>query len=180
MMTQINLLPWREQARHIKKMRFLITIGGFVILTLVLVLFVHIFFKNAIRHQQKRNTFLQTQISQSQTSYTELEKNKAAQDLTLEKIGFLVGLQNKSYRAVKLFNELPKIVPENVTLIKMKREGNSVYLQGTAPTNLDITALMKNLTRSKVLVQPDLNEISAKDATEENQKMFELKVVQKE
>ncbi len=179
MTTQINLLPWREQARYLKKVRLLLTLGAFVILTLLLVVIIHLFYKNAISYQQQRNTLLNNKISQSQQLFTELEKMKIEQDLIRKKITFLISLQDNSFRAVRLFNEIPKIIPSNITLVKLQRNQDIIILQGIAYSNLDITALMKKLTQSSILIQPDLTEITTKDLPEENEKMFALKIVQK-
>ncbi len=195
MTIQINLLPWREQERRIKKIKFLLTLSSFIILTLLMVVIIHVFYKNAISSQQDLTVFLQKKISDSQIQYTELENTKKEQDITRKKIIFLMNLQNSiwikyscpfrnlqnnSFSAVRLFNILPKIIPSNISLLKLQRVDNIINLQGVAFTNLDITALMKKVTQSQVLVQPNLTEISSQNLTAEDERLFELKLVLKE
>lgn len=179
-MTQINLLPWREQERNLRKLRFFYALGGCIGLSIIAIIIIHLILSHRIQIQKDINTFFQSQIQLNNAEITELEAKQKAQLETRDKIAFLVNLQNESFKAVKLLNELVKIMPTTISLEILKREKNTITLIGIAQSNLDITLLMKRLANSTIFTQPVLKEISAKKDDPLAARMFQLQVEQQE
>lgn len=179
-MTQINLLPWREQARQEKKIEFLIIIGFFIGMTLLFILLIHIYLASLIHEQNKRNEFIQTTLGDKQVLYTGFKDKKQKQAIIESQLQFINSLRDKSFRAVKLMNELVKIVPHTVTLDKLVRENNKITLIGKAQSELQITLLMKNIAKSDIFNQPVLTRISGVPGSNETDRVFELEALQKD
>jgi type IV pilus assembly protein PilN len=179
-MVQINLLPWRERAREIKRKNFFIALAVSVGIAIFVILLFHLYYDDVISYQDKRNLFLQSQISQRQVKIDEIRKKKEEQDAIEVELQFLMGLRSKSYRAVSLLNELLKIVPDTITLSKMNRDGNSITLEGAAQSELAITGFLKSISQSPIFNQPVLAGInSATNSTEGTARFFQIKVEQK-
>lgn len=180
-MIQINLLPWRERAREIKKKNFLVTLAGFVGFTLFLILLFHLYYDDLIRYQDKRNTFLQNEIAQKQAEIDKLRANKEQQALIQVKLQFLMGLREKSYNAVQILNEIIKIVPDTITLSKLTRDGYTLTIEGKAQSDLAITAFLKRISEDNFFAQPVLTGISSQqNAANGSERVFQIKVEQRE
>ncbi len=175
---QINLLPWREQARQIKRKQFLITLAGFIGLTLLFVAIYHIYLDSIVSNQNLRNSYLQTVLNQEQSVLLALEKQKEKQTQINLQLHFLYSLRETSYNAVQILNELTQVVPEGVSLIKLTREGNTITLLGGAQSSLNVTLFMKNISNSHIFNQPDLTEITTKQVKTGEDKYFQLIVKQ--
>jgi type IV pilus assembly protein PilN len=180
-MIQINMLPWRERAREIKKKNFVASLSIAIGCTLFVIFLFHMYYDDLVRYQDKRNAFLQGQIAQKQVEIDELRKDKEQQAVIQTKLQFLMSLREKGYRAVRLLNELLKVVPDAVTLSKLERNGNAITIEGKAQSELVITAFLKSISEVSIFNQPVLTGISSRQgATESSERVFQIKVEQKE
>ena len=179
-MTDINLLPWREQARQVKKIRFAILSGSTIVAAFLLVIFVHIYLNQLINHQMRRNQFLQSAIDKEQAVVFDLNKKKKELATISTQLNFLFNLRRQSYQAVHLLNELILVMPEPVSFNKLVREKNHVLVFGKAKSNLEITQLMKNIDASHQFKQPELTEINAREGSTGDERFFQLKIIQED
>lgn len=179
-MTQINLLPWREQARQGKKTQFIVILVSFIILTLFLVLIAYFYLDSLISSQKKINDFLQTSLDQENSQLLVLHKKKQEQDAVDKQLHFIFGLRDSSYKAVRLLDELTRVVPDSVLLSKITREGDKITIKGKAQSNLQVTLFLKNIAKSPIFTQPILAEINGQENNSEDQKYFLLKFEQRE
>lgn len=177
-MPQINLLPWREQIRQIKKKHFGIIVAICVGITLFLIFLLHIHYKNLINYQIKRNTFLQGELSKEQNELGVLNKKKNAQLSVDTELKFISVLREKSYRAVRMLDALVRVVPEGIALNKIIRDDNNIIILGKAQSEIQITYFMKNLAQSNIFEQPVLTEINSKQTSSGAETEFELRVKQ--
>lgn len=175
-MTQINLLPWREQLRQIKRMNFVIILGCFIVVTLFLVFISHMYLSGIIGNQQQLNAYLQSDFDKEQVELGALNKKKQEQKTVNTELHYILSLRENSYQAVRLLDELVKIVPDAVSLNKISRQGNSIILIGKAESNLQVTLFMENMAKSNFFRQPVLTEISSKENSAGEERYFQLKV----
>lgn len=179
-MIKINMLPWREQARGIKKKNFFVGLAISIGITMFIILLFHIYYNDLIARQDQRNLFLQGQISERQEAINKLREKKEQQKIIENKLQFIIGLREKSYRAIRLLNELLRIVPDTITLGKLFRDGTAITIEGKAQSELAITAFMKSLSQSTVFSQPVLTGITSAGGSEVGtERYFQLKVEQK-
>ncbi|EKD45539.1 MAG: hypothetical protein ACD_69C00244G0002 [uncultured bacterium] len=175
-MTQINLLPWREQARKNKKIRFGLTIAATLSLALFCTLIAHLYLQMLITMQQQRNAYLQTQLSQEQTILSMLNKKKQEQTTINSELHFIMSLRQENYQAIRLFDTLVRVIPEGISINKIARDGNNIVLLGKAQSNLQITLLMKNIAKTLVFKQPELTEITGRESNVGETRNFQIKV----
>lgn len=179
-MIQINLLPWREQARQQKRKEFGYTVGAFVALTIIAIIFTHIHYAGKIKTEIKRNAFLRTEVGTENQALLSLNDQLKEGETVDAELHFLMSLREKSYQAVSLLDELARVMPEAVTLTQVTREGSTITIFGKALSDYQITLLMKSMSKSHVFNQPELNQIDAKDDDKNSGTFFQLKVTQKE
>lgn len=179
-MTQINLLPWREEYRQTKRKQFMIILGCFVALSLFFVFIFHLFMLQLIDNQLHKNTLLQDNINHVQTTLTLLNKKKKEELIANSELRFIFSLQEKSYRAVQLLDELVKVVPQGITLNQIIKDGDNITISGLATTNLQVTLFMKNLSTNAIFNNPVLTDIDTKGNSSGEERHFQLKVQQQE
>src|ERR1700723_2208540 len=108
-MPRINLLPWREQERKVRRREFLVAAGAAVFASVILVIV--------------------GKLVYSSWTDAQLEKNKLLRKEIIER------LQRKRPEIVHLFDELVKIVPEGVYLTALKENGNKLEIHGVAQSS---------------------------------------------
>lgn len=179
-MTQINLLPWREEERQTKKIIFGITLAGFIVLTIVTILFIHIYLKLEINTQKERSGYLQSVMDQTQSEITALKAKEKKQALIQSKINLVINLRKKSFDAVRLLNLLIAAVPKTIVLEKVSREGNIITIGGFTDSDLQTTLFMRNIAAFKDFKQPVLNVINMQKSQTEDIRHFQIKVEQQD
>lgn len=183
-MTQINLLPWREEARLAKKLRFLILFAAFFVATILLFLLVHFIMTALISRQQSINTYLQNRLDQEKAATVTLNTKKLDMGLREFQLVTAYRIQNQSFKAVSLLNALATNIPDGVNLTKVEKVNDQITLEGQAQSNLEVTAFIKNLENTGKFNQPVLTSISDIEANKEQNvevaKLFQIQVIQKE
>lgn len=175
-MTQINLLPWREEERKFQKIIFGITLGAFVCLTLVAVIFFHIYLKVLVHDQQVRTSYLQTELQNTQTEITTLKDRQKQQAAIRSELQLIIELRTQSFQTVRLLNALVDAVPKTIVLEKLARNGKSITIEGKAESDLQATVMMKNLAAVPGFQQPVLTEIDIDPNSLGSGKHFQMKV----
>lgn len=176
-MIQINLLPWREQARQVKKQNFVWALAATIFISLIVIGIIHFYLSNIDSIQQEENSYLQTVLSQEQIKLTDLQKRKQNAFIIEFQLRFLIGLKKASFKVVKILTELEKIIPPTVSLNSLSKSGKTILLTGEAQTDLDITHFMENIKNAKDFKHPILSEIATGNETYER-KTFKLQAVQ--
>jgi type IV pilus assembly protein PilN len=177
-MIQINLLPWREQARKNKQNRFALVVGMAAAFGFFVTFIFHMHYSSRITEQQKRNIILQQALDEESINLGTLNKKKRDLIDVRDQLHFVYALRESSYRAVRLLNELVIANPEGVTLYKIVRAGDAVSIFGKAKSNLQITMFMESLEKSNYFKQPDLTEISGKEGQAGEERIFQIKLEQ--
>lgn len=178
-MTQVNLLPWREEAKKARQTRFYAILGASAFAAIFCVILLHFYYSGKIYHQRLRNDYLQTEASKEQTELTALDDKKKEKIVVEDELHFVMSLRESSYHAVELLDELVRVIPEGIILKKIIRQDNLVTLIGSSNSNLQVTLLMKNISKSKLFLEPDLTEITGKENTSGEERLFQLKFNQK-
>lgn len=178
-MTQINLLPWREQARQLSRIRFIATSSMVVVLAFISIILIHIYLSKLLDYQGRRIAYLQSEMGKEQAQLNTLIAQKKEQVIIGNDLNFILNLRERSYRAVQLLDSLARIAPNGVSFNKVIRKGDDVTLMGKAKSNLQVTSLMKNIIHSKIFDQPDLNQITNKDSSSSEERLFTLNVEQR-
>lgn len=158
-MTSINLLPWREEQREQKKLLFFIGIGIRGMTTIVIVIAIYIFLNSKINNQTERNQKIQTEIKRYERDIREIKKLKMVRAALITRMNIIQQLQENRPEIVHFFDELTKIMPKSIYLVKIVRSGESIMLIGHADTNSSVSALMHNIRKNFWVHSPILEEV---------------------
>lgn len=172
----INLLPWREQERKQKKIRFGLSIISTILLAIIMIIVLHIYFRYLIGYQQQRNKYLQAVIDQERIYLKVLNKQKQHLTIIDNDLNFIIGLRDSSYDAVRILDTLAKVVPDGVSFLSVVRDGKGIVINGIAKSDLQVTQFMENITKSEIFQQPILTSISSRTTNQGEQRQFQINV----
>lgn len=159
-MAQINLLPWREEERTRKKNEFYSILGGTVVLMAVIGLAVHVYMAGMIDHQEKRNSYLQSEIRKVDAKIKEISDLEKKKEQLISRMRVIERLQSNRPEVVHIFDELVRLVPEGLYIQSFVQKGSALTIKGKTQSNARVSALMRALDESSWFASPSLDVIS--------------------
>lgn len=160
-MLRINLLPHREQKKLAHRKRFQNVLAGALLLALGLSYLGYAILDNRKTHQLERNQLLEQEIARLNEQLKSIEALKQKKSALLTRKELIEKLQHERGQAVRIFDELIRLVPEGVYLKDFRQNGQAISLSGTALSSARVSALMRNIAESRVFADPVLIEVSA-------------------
>ena len=147
-MSQINLLPWREESRELQNKEYLTKLS-FIGLFALLLAFVWITFSSAqLKHQSERNRYLESNIVELDKKVAEIRKLKSKKQEIIFRMKVIQDLQGTRSEIVKLYDELVRALPDGIFLAELDKVNAEIKMSGFAESNNRISALMRNLDKS--------------------------------
>jgi len=165
-MSGVNLLPWREERRKYKEKIIYLLLGISVGIAIAFLFVISLYIDVLITNQKYRNSFLDEKIKNLDTQITEINVIEKKKKLLIDRIHVIKQFQYNRSDSVKLLNEIVAVTPEGLHLTSYKQEGNHQTIIGVAQSNARVSALMRNIERSKTLDLPTLNFIKAEGETD--------------
>ena len=160
-MARINLLPWREQLREERKQRFLVALGGVLLVSGGLVFLGDQYFSSAIENQSARNDLLRKEIAVLDARIKEISELKTRRQQLLERMKIIQDLQGNRPIIGRVFDQLVRTLPDGVYYTGLKMNGHTIAIAGAAESNNRVSNLMRNLDASDWLTSPNLTEVKA-------------------
>jgi type IV pilus assembly protein PilN len=172
----INLLPWREQQRKDDQRQFFISAAGTAIVALGGVFLVTSYVQTHVDRQNARNARIEAENRQLDAQIAEIRDLQQSRQNLIERMRIIEELQDQRTTSVHLFDELIRTLPDGVTLLVMRQEGNQITLEGQAQSNARVSSYMKNLDVSPWFQDPQLVVIETKDGKNGRFAQFSLRV----
>ena len=161
-MPRINLLPWREEQRTLRRNQFFVALGGTVGVAAIILVLGYITFNTVVDNQQKRNDFLKAEITSLDKRIEAIIDLEEKKDNLLERMEIIEQLQRSRPGIVHVFEELVKTLPDGVYLTSVKQNGDRLEIAGSAESNTRVSALMRNIDQSEWLTKPDLEVVEVR------------------
>ncbi len=175
-MARINLLPWRAERRKLRQKDFLGMLGLAVAAGVLASFLVVSWYSGRISNQNGRNDYLKAQIAKVDTQIKEIEELDKKKGKLLARKEVIEQLQSNRSQMVHLFDSLVRTIPDGVSLMSIKQEGDILTLGGRSQSNARVSTYMRNLEGSGWMTNPDLNIIEAKEGNPGLPYEFNLKV----
>lgn len=176
MATKINLLPWRAELREQRKQEFLVVLGGFAGVGVLIFAVWYMALQSLISYQVERNQKLESEISLLAKKVEEIEALKKKRTEMIDRMKVIQGLQGTRPLIVHVFDELVRRQPDGVYFTKIERKDNRIFINGTAESNNRVSTLMRQLDESEWFVNPLLTKVQANPAFGEQGTDFNLAV----
>ena len=167
-LTRINFLPYREEIKQRKQQQFKILMLGAFAVGLGLAAATYLGIDSAIRNQEGRNNFLQTEIDRLDRELGEIDKLQQEKEAFLAKKLKVEELQEKRYQAAYILDSLNALTPDNTYLTALEAESPTSYkISGHAISDNKIAVMMRSLPSTGIFLQPELLSIKKVDNYQE-------------
>ena len=164
-MPRINLLPWREQERKIRRREFMVAAGGAVFAAVIFVLGGKLLYSSWTDAQKEKNNLLTKEIVKLDAQIADIQDLETRKQRLVARMEIIERLQRKRPEIVHLFDEMVKTVPEGIYLTAIKQTGNKLEIHGVAQSSTRVSTYMRNIDSSVWMDNPVLQVVeSAKDS----------------
>src|ERR1700733_8420070 len=155
-MPRINLLPWREQERKVRRREFGVAMGGAAFAAVIFVLGGKLLYSSWIDSQNAKNNLLKKEIVKLDAQIAHIQDLENRKQRLVARMEIIEKLQRQRPEIVHRFDELVRIVPEGVYLTQIKESGKKKELHGVAQSSTRVSTFMRNIDGSTWLANPEL------------------------
>ncbi len=164
-MPRINLLPWREQERKVRRREFGIAAGGAVFAAIIFALGGKLVYSSWIDSQTEKNNLLKKEIVKLDAQIADIQDLESRKQRLVARMEIIEKLQRKRPEIVHQFDELVRTIPDGIYLTAIKQNGNKLEIRGVAQSSTRVSTFMRNIDSSAWMDNPVLQVVeSAKDS----------------
>jgi type IV pilus assembly protein PilN len=165
-MPRINLLPWRDEQRKERKLRFLVWLGGAAIGACLTAFVGYLLMDSMVSAQDARNQNLKTEIAELDKQIEKINGLEADKARFIARMDVIEKLQRSRPEIVHVFDEISKQLPDGVYLTGITQTGSRLKFEGVAQSSTRVSAFMRNIDGSSYLKNPELEVVrTEKSAT---------------
>ncbi|MFP2769709.1 PilN domain-containing protein [Oceanisphaera sp. KMM 10153] len=162
-MSNINLLPWRENERAARKKQFMVILAVASLITVAVMLAGNMWIHQQITRQQQRNQFLQNETVKLDVILGEMRNIKEQRHKLLERVALIDSFQQRRNLSVRLFNQLPELVPPGVYLSSLNVVGNQIDIVGKTEAYPRVANMIRDVESRDWLYEPRISSIFTSD-----------------
>lgn len=175
-MANINLLPWREEARE-KQKRDYIGILVAVFLGSAILMYVTLFLLEMMTDEQRdRNAYLQSEIQLLETQIGEIKKITERKKDIERRTEIILNLQQSRNLPTHILDELVRIVPPGIYLSNLEKKGSLLLLEGRSESNNNVANMMRKVKASEWLTDPNMQSIVTQEDELRQLQHFSLRI----
>ena len=164
-MPRINLLPWREQERKVRRREFGVAAGGAVFAAIIFTLGGKLLYSQWTDSQNEKNTVLRNEIKKLDAQIADIQDLENRKQRLVARMEIIEKLQRKRPEIVHLFDDIVKTVPDGIYLTQIKQTGNKLEIHGVAQSSTRVSTFMRNIDSSSWMDNPQLQVVeTAKDS----------------
>src|ERR1700760_109575 len=160
-MPRINLLPWREQERKVRRREFMVALGGAAIAAVVFVGGGKVLYSTWTDAQNDKNNLLKKEIVKLDAQIAEIQDLENRKQRLVARMEIIERLQRKRPEIVHLFDEVVKTVPEGVYITSIKQSGKRLEIKGIAQSSTRVSTFLRNIDSSTWMDNPVLQVVEA-------------------
>ena len=157
--TLINLRPWREDRRRERQKNFLVSTVIVALIAAGVVFGTGFYIQHNTQKQQQRNNYLRQEAVKLDSKIKQIKELKAKRERILERLRAIQELQGNRPVIVRVFDELVRVLPDELYYAALTRKGESLSVKGRAQNNRDVSTLMRNMDRSPWFKEPNLSKV---------------------
>ena len=161
-MPRINLLPWREEQRTERKLKFTIALGGAALAACAFSFVGYLMFSSMISGQIARNDMLREEIKKLDRQIEEINSLENDKQKYIARMEIIEKLQRSRPEIVHVFDEIVRTLPEGAYLTGVKQTDKKMKFEGVAQSSTRVSAFMRNIDSSEWLKNPELEVIETK------------------
>ncbi|MGX9461104.1 PilN domain-containing protein [Shewanella sp. A14] len=175
-MANINLLPWREEAREKQKRDYIgILALVFLVTSLAIYLFLG-FLEVVIDDQRQRNEYLVSEIRLLDIQITEIKKVTERKKDIERRTEIILNLQQSRNLPTHVLDELVRVVPPGIYLSSIEKKGSVLLIDGRSESNNNVANMMRKVKASSYLNDPSMQSIVTQNEELRQLQRFKLRV----
>jgi len=161
-MPRINLLPWREQDRKVRRREFMIAAAGAAIAAVIFVFCGKLLYTSWIDSQNEKNNLLKKEIVKLDAQIADIQDLENRKQRLVARMEIIEKLQRKRPEIVHLFDEVVRTVPEGIYLTSIKQTGDKkLEIHGVAQSSTRVSTFMRNIDASAWMDNPVLQVVES-------------------
>ncbi|WP_417761174.1 PilN domain-containing protein [Shewanella sp.] len=178
-MANINLLPWREEARE-KKKRDYLGVLALVFIAAAFGVYLTISFIGLLTEDQReRNAYLQNEIQLLDKQIAEIKKIRERKADIEKRTEIILNLQQSRNLPTHILDELVRVIPPGVYLSSVEKKGSVIWIEGRSESNNNVANMMRKIKASEWLQDPSMQSIVSQQEDIRELQRFRLKVTVK-
>jgi len=160
-MPRINLLPWREQERKVRRREFYIAAGAAVFAGILFMAGGKLVYASWIDSQTEKNNLLKKEIVKLDSQIADIQDLENRKQRLVARMEIIEKLQRSRPQVVHLFYEMVKTVPEGIYLTEIKQTNRKLEIKGVAQSSTRVSTFMRNIDASTWMDNPVLQVVEA-------------------
>ena len=160
-MPRINLLPWREEARKLKRREFALAAGAAIFAGVMIALGGKLLYASWIDAQRAKNDLLTREIGKLDSQITDILDLENRKQRLLARMEIIDKLQRSRPEIVHLLDDMVRTVPEGVYLTSIKQTGKKLEIHGIAQSSTRVSTYMRNIDASSWIANPVLQVVES-------------------
>src|SRR6202795_3173099 len=160
-MPRINLLPWREQDRKIRRREFMVAAGGAIFASVIFILGGKLLYSSWTDAQNEKNNLLKKEIVKLDAQIADIQDLENRKQRLVARMEIIEKLQRKRPEIVHLFDEVVKTVSEGIYLTQIKETGKKLEMKGFAQSSARLSTFMRTIDSSSFMDNPQLQMVAS-------------------
>jgi type IV pilus assembly protein PilN len=160
-MPRINLLPWREQERKVRRREFIVAAGAAVLAGVIFMGGGKLLYSSWIDTQTEKNNLLKKEIVKLDSQIADIQDLENRKQRLVARMEIIEKLQRSRPEIVHLFDEIVKTVPEGIYLTQIKQTNRKLEIKGVAQSSTRVSTFMRNIDASTWMDNPVLQVVEA-------------------
>lgn len=175
-MANINLLPWREEAREKQKrdytgiLALVFLVSGLIVYLLLMIIDMF------IEEQRSRNGYLQSEIQLLESQISEITEIRSRKTDIERRTEIILDLQQARNLPTHVLDELVRVVPPGIYLSSIEKKGSLLWIEGRSESNNNVANMMRKVAASTWLHDPNMQSIVAQNEELRQLQRFTLRV----
>ena len=161
-MSNINLLPWREELKARRDRSFYTTLIVIAVIAALIGCAGYFAVQQKIEMQNERNRFLEAEIKKLDDKISKISTLKADIQSMLQRMDTINRLQESRNQTVHLLNDLPSFVSSGIYLDKVAFKDGRVSVTGATEAHLRVVSMIRAIEASPWLKNPVIKDIVSK------------------
>src|SRR3954469_19652546 len=163
-MPRINLLPWRDEERKERKLKFGVALGAAAIGACLTAFVGYLIIDSMVSAQEARNERLKGEIAELDKQIEKINSLEADKARFIARMDVIEKLQRSRPEIVHIFDEIAKQLPDGVYLTGISQTGARFKFEGVAQSSTRVSAFMRNIDGSNYLKNPELEVVETKNS----------------
>lgn len=164
-MARINLLPWRQAERERKNREFLVLLASVLLLSLLAAFAAWSYFNDVLDSQRQANEKIKQENASLDKALAEISTLEKQRDEMISRMKVIQDLQGRRPIPVRVWDDIARLIPAQMYLTNMKRDGDVITFKGKADNPDVVAAFIRNLDGSQWLENSAVKSIQQPQAT---------------